>query len=184
MRLSISDACRLRLLEESDAAGLHALIEANRELLAQWLPWASGQTFDDTLDFIRRTREQLAANDGFQAVIVCGGGIAGVVGYRGVDWHERSTSLGYWLGAEHQGRGTMTAAVRTLVDHAMSGWELDRVEIQAAVENRRSRAIPERLGFSLERTLPEAETIDGRALDCVVYAMSAADWMRPAEART
>jgi ribosomal-protein-serine acetyltransferase len=176
MRLSISATCRLRLLEESDAAELHALIEANRELLARWLPWAAGQTFEDTLAFVRRTREQLDGNDGFQLAIVSGGKIAGVVGYRSVDWAEHSTSLGYWLGAEHQGRGTMTESVCALVDHAVSGWRLDRVEIRAAVENRRSRAIPERLGFRLELTLPKAEVVDGRQLDSAVYAISAAEW--------
>jgi ribosomal-protein-serine acetyltransferase len=41
----------------------------------------------------------------------------------------------------------MTAAVRLLVDHALTVWQLNRVEIRAAVENRRSRAIPKRLGF-------------------------------------
>jgi ribosomal-protein-serine acetyltransferase len=158
MRLPISDTCHLRLLGEDDAPELHALIEANRPLLAQWLPWAVAQTFDDTLGFIQGTREQLAANDGFQAAVVCGADIAGVVGYRSVDWQRRLTSLGYWLGAEYQGKGTMTAAVRALVDQALSGWKLDRVEIRAAVENRRSRAIPERLGFRLEQTLRGAET--------------------------
>jgi len=177
MRLSISATCRLRLLEESDTAELHALIEANREQLARWLPWAAEQTFEDTLDFVRRTREQLDHNDGFQLAIVCADKIAGVVGYRGVDWEQRSTGLGYWLGAKHQGRGTMTEAVRALVDHAVSGWGLDRVEIRAAVENRRSRAIPERLEFRLERTLPEAEAVDGRELDSAVYAISAAEWL-------
>lgn len=182
MRLSISATCRLRLLEESDAAELQALVEANRTQLSRWLPWAAGQTFEDTLAFIRRTREQLDGNDGFQMAIACGDEIAGVVGYREVDWEQRSTSLGYWLGAEHQGRGTMTEAVRALVDHAVSGWRLDRIEIRAAAENRRSRAIPERLGFRLERTLPEAEVVDGRPLDSAVYAISAAEWLRWPEA--
>jgi hypothetical protein len=42
--------------------------------------------------------------------------------------------------------GTMTAAVRLLVDHALTVWRLNRVEIIVATGNRRSRAIPERLG--------------------------------------
>jgi ribosomal-protein-serine acetyltransferase len=178
MRLSISDTCRLRLLEEPDAAELHAQIEANRELLARWLPWAAGQTFEDTLGFIRGTRKQLERNDGMQLAIVCDERIVGMVGYRAVEWERRSTSIGYWLAAEQQGRGTMTEAVRALVDHAVSGWRLDRVEIGAAAENHRSRAIPERLGFRLEETVPEAEVVGARRLDRVVYAISAAEWRR------
>jgi ribosomal-protein-serine acetyltransferase len=171
VRFEISPTTHLRLFEERDAEELHALIEANRERLARWLPWAAGQTYEDTLGFIRRTGEQHAANDGFQTAIVCGERIAGAIGYREVDWEDRSTSLGYWLGETYEGRGTMTAAVSALTDHAFTGWSLDRVEICAATENRRSRAIPERLGFTEESILPRAELVGGRYLDSVVYAM-------------
>lgn len=176
MRLPISPSSQLRLLDESDAQELHGLIEANRAHLARWLPWAAGQSLADTAAFIRRTREQLRENDGFQAAIACEGRIAGVIGYHGVDWGNRSTSIGYWLAEERQGRGTMTGAVRALVDHALSVWGLNRVEIRVASDNRRSRAIPERLGFTREGTLREAERVGERHLDCVLYAMLASDW--------
>lgn len=169
--LLLSESAQLRLLSESDAGELHALIEKNRAELARWLPWAAAQTPQDTLAFIRRTREQLAANDGFQAAIVCDGELAGVIGYHRVDWANRATSLGYWLGEKHQHQGTMTAAARLLTDHALAAWELHRVEIRAAVDNRRSRAIPERLGFREEGILRGTERIGERYLDYAVYSM-------------
>jgi ribosomal-protein-serine acetyltransferase len=171
--LAISDAAYLRLLDKDDARTLHALIEANRARLARWLPWAATQTFEDTLGFIRRTEEQTAANDGFQTAIICEGDLAGVIGYVGINWQNRSTSIGYWLGERYQGKGTMTKAVSVLVDHALSTWKLNRVEIRAGVENRSSRAIAERLGFRQEGILRQAELIEGRYLDCVVYSMLA-----------
>lgn len=115
-------------------------------------------------------------NDGFQTAIVRKGAIAGVVGYLGVDWQNRSTSLGYWLDESSQGKGAMTLAVQALVNHALSVWRLNRVEIRVAEENRRSRAIPERLGFSQDGILPGSESINGRYLDVVVYSTLAADW--------
>jgi ribosomal-protein-serine acetyltransferase len=72
--------------------------------------------------------------------------------------------------------------VRLLVGHALSVWQLNRVEVRAAVENRRSRAIPERLGFRQEGTLRQAELVDGRYLDSVMYSMLAADW-HPTQSR-
>lgn len=176
VRLAISDTTYLRPLEQSDAEELHELIDANRERLARWLPWAAAQTREQTIAFIRQTKAQADHNSGFQTAIVCDGAIAGVVGFVGVDWQHRTTTLGYWLGAAYEGEGTMTEAVRVLVDHALSVWELNRVEIRAAVENRRSRAIPERLGFREEGRLREAELVDGRYLDLVVYSMLAKDW--------
>jgi ribosomal-protein-serine acetyltransferase len=163
----------LRLFEETDARELQALIKANRAHLARWLPWAATQTTADTLGYIRATRAQLGANDGFQTAIVREGRIAGVVGFRQVDWAGRCTSLGYWLAADEQGRGTMTAAVQRLTVHAFTIWELTRVEIRVATENRRSRAVPERLGFELEKVVPRAERVGKRQLDRAIYAAMA-----------
>jgi ribosomal-protein-serine acetyltransferase len=174
--LPISKHTDLRLLEDADAAELHRLIEANREYLACWVPWAAAQGPEETRAFIGRTREQVLRNDGFQLAIVRDGAIDGIVGFHAVDWANRSTTIGYWLGEAAQGRGTMTAAVRALTKQALSVWELNRVEIQAAVDNGRSRAIPERLGFREEGTLRQAERVGGRFLDLVVYSMLAADW--------
>lgn len=174
--LEVTETAHLRLLREADAEELHALIERNRDRLTPWLDWAGSQTRNDTAEFIRRAKAQAAANDGFQAAIVSHGSLAGVVGHVGIDWRRRSTAIGYWLGAEHEGRGLMTASVRVLVDHALRIWDLNRIEIRAAVENRRSRAIPERLGFRHEGTLREAERVGGRYLDSAVYAMLAGEW--------
>jgi ribosomal-protein-serine acetyltransferase len=180
LRCELPGGYALRLLEESDAAELYALIDANREHLVPWMPWAVGERSpEDVLPFIRLTRRQIADNDGLQTAIVDPAGrMVGVVGFHGVAWGNATTSIGYWLARDEQGRGTMTAAVRALVDHALITWRLNRVTIQAAVANARSRAIPERLGFHEEGTLREAERVGERRLDNVVYSMLAADWSR------
>ena len=178
LRHELPGGYALRLPEEADAAELYAVIDANREHLLPWMPWAPHhQGPDDVLPFIRLTRKQIADNDGLQTVIVDPGGrIAGMVGTHSVDWRNGMTSIGYWMAQAEQGRGTMTAAVRAYLDHAFGTWKLNRVTIQAAVGNARSRAIPERLGFREEGIRREAERVGDRRLDCVVYAMLAADW--------
>jgi ribosomal-protein-serine acetyltransferase len=176
LRVQLSPGQWLRLLEERDAQELYSVIEANRDRLARWMPWAAGQTLDDTLSFIRDTREQLTSNDGFQTAVIDDGRIVGMVGFHGISWQHRSTSIGYWLAESAQGHGTMTHAVRALVDHAFRAWRLHRVEIRAGVDNARSRAIAERLGFTQEGIAREAERIGGRYVDQVVYAALADDW--------
>jgi ribosomal-protein-serine acetyltransferase len=179
--LRLSDAYSLRLLEDSDAVELHALIEAHRAYLSRWMPWASSQSLGDTSAFIAGTRRQVAEDDGFQAAVVFEGRLAGVAGFHSVDWPHRKASFGYWLGEEHQGRGTMTRAVRALVDHALHTWQLHRVEARVAPENVRSRAVLERLGFRQEGTLRQAELVGERYLDNVVYAVLASEWDAPAQ---
>lgn len=176
-RIEIAKDTWLRVLETADVDEIHALVEANREHLAAWMPWA-GQDRSATEAHVAQTRERLAANDGFEAAVVEGGAIVGVTGYHGVDWTNRATSIGYWLSAGAQGRGLMSAAVRALTDHAIGGWRLNRVTIEAAVGNVRSRAIPDRLGYREEAVLRQSELVGGRYLDGVLYAMLAEDWPR------
>ncbi|HEX3874006.1 MAG TPA: GNAT family protein [Solirubrobacteraceae bacterium] len=176
LRLRVSDACLLRLLDESDADELYRLVEANRAHLSRWMPWAAGQTLEGTLDFIRLTDRQLADNTALQTALVRDGGLIGMSGFHTVDWQHRAGTIGYWIGEAHQGEGTMTQAVRVLVDHAFGTWKLNRVEVRAAPENLRSRAIPERLGFREEGRLRQAERFGDRYVDSVVYGLLASEW--------
>jgi ribosomal-protein-serine acetyltransferase len=166
----------LRPLDESDAEELYLLIDANRARLERWMAWAEGETRERTLEFIRATRKQNAKDGGFQAAIVDENRIVGVAGFHGVDWPNRAASLGYWLAAAEEGRGTMTHAVRALVDHGFGQLGLNRVEIRADVENVRSRALAERLGFVYEGTLRQALRLADGFHDDAVYAILAADW--------
>lgn len=175
LRWQISGDSALRALEIDDAEELHALIEAERQHLAPWMPWAAAQTLDDTVTFLDRVRRQAQANDGFQLAITRDDRIVGVVGFHGVDWDNRSTAIGYWLAAAEQGKGTMTEAVRTFVDHAFSTWRLNRIEVRVASDNQRSLAIPRRLGFNREGTLRQAERIGDRHVDLEVYSLLAGD---------
>jgi ribosomal-protein-serine acetyltransferase len=169
----------LRLLEEADAEELYGVVVENREFLARWMPWAAAQTLEDTREFIRTSRRQLGDNQGFQVAMVIDGRIAGVLGFHRLNWPNRSTSIGYWIAEHAQGHGTVTEAARALTDYAFETWKLNRVEIRAGVENVRSRAIPERLGFVEEGVMRQAELVGDHFVDHVVYAMLAEDW--PAE---
>jgi ribosomal-protein-serine acetyltransferase len=176
LHVSLSQDGQLRLLEESDAEELHALIDAERAHLSQWMPWPQSQTLEGTREFIRLGRRQFTDNTGLQAAIVRGGEIAGVIGFHAVSRAHRSANIGYWIAQRHQGRGTVTAAVRALLEHAFTVWNLNRVEIRTAPDNTRSKAIPERLGFTVEGTLRQAERIGERYLDSVVFSMLASEW--------
>lgn len=176
LRRDLDDTTHLRLLEEADAHELAQVVADNREHLSRWLPWVRQDGLSGTLAFIRTTRRQLADENGLQTAIVRDRRIVGVVGFHAVDRVNRATSLGYWLAEAEQGRGTMTRAVATLVDHALSGWGLHRVEIRVATGNARSRAIPERLGFRHEGTLRGAERHGEGFLDLDVFALLDGEW--------
>lgn len=177
--IRLNDTVVLELLDPRHADELFRVTDDNRAHLREWLPWVDGcTTVDDTLAFIQQTQKQYLENNGFQTVIRYEGHIVGVVGHHGVDRTNRSTSLGYWLSEGAQGRGIVTEACRWFTAHAFGRWNLTRVEIRCAVENRKSRAIPERLGFRHEGILRDAEWLYDHFVDHVIYGMLAPEWRR------
>ncbi len=173
----IEEGPELRLLEEQHEEELFALTNQNRQYLREWLPWLdNNKSLEDTEEFIRDSLEQFRSNNGFQLGIWSQGELAGVIGYHKIDWVNRATSIGYWLGARFQGKGLMTRACRALTSYAFKELKLNRVEIRCAVKNRKSRAIPIRLGFKEEGVIREAEWLYDRFVDHVVYGMLRSEW--------
>lgn len=133
---SIDNETALRLLEERHAEELFALTDQNRAYLREWLPWVDGvQSAEHTKQFIKSASEQFAQNQGLG--IWHKGKLAGVIGFHKIDWANRKTSIGYWLGAEFQGRGLMTKSCRALVDYALRELKLNRVEIRLVTDQKR-----------------------------------------------
>lgn len=180
----LNNDCSLRQLALSDADELFAVCDANRVHLRRWLPWLDRTTKPtDTRTFIEGCVRQDEGNQGFQALILVKGRIAGLVGYHRIDWANRNTSLGYWLAAEYQGRGLMTASCRVLVDHGFASYNLHRIAISCAPENTRSRAIPTRLGFVYEGRLRDAEFLYDHYVDHEVYSQLQPEWQTQMIAR-
>ena len=173
----IDENLELCLLSDDDAQALFDLTDQNREHLRQWLIWVDNiETISDARRYIRSSLGQLVDDNGFQTGIWYRGTLSGIIGYQSVDWVHRSTTLGYWVGASCQGKGLVTKACSALVDWAFREWRLNRVEIRCATGNDRSRAIPERLGFTQEGSLREAEWLYDHFVDLAVYGMLADEW--------
>ena len=174
----VDDEVVLKLLDTIHADQLFELTDSDRPYLKEWLPWVDGsKSIGDTKSFIQATKKQFESNNGFQAGIWYKGNMAGVIGYHGMNWANRSTSIGYWLSERYQRNGVMTKACKAFVNHAFSELNLNRVEIRCAEKNLSSRAIHERLGFVKEGIIREAEWLYDHFVDHVVYGVLAREWL-------
>ncbi|HOB34305.1 MAG: GNAT family N-acetyltransferase [Firmicutes bacterium] len=170
-----NDAC-LALLEPRHAQEMALLIDANRAHLRRWLPWVDAMvTVRDSRQWIKEALRLFAEGREMHMGLWVDGNLAGVLGAQFLQ-RNHSAMLGYWLGALYQGRGLMTAACRAVIDHCFAGLGLNRVEIRCAVENHRSRAIPQRLGFRQEGTIRAAEWLYDHYVDHVVYGLLRREW--------
>lgn len=175
--LNIDTEVELRILEEWNVKELYQLIDSNRAHLRQWLPWVDYEvSVESSRSFVQRSLQRYLENDGFDLGIFFRGRLAGIIGYHSVNWPNRQVEIGYWLGAEFEGQGLMTKACRVLVDFAFEKLSLNRVAICCATGNVRSRAIPERLGFTQEGVLRDGEWLYDHFVDLAVYSILAREW--------
>jgi len=175
--LGIDAETSLELLQEEHAGPLFALLDANRLYLRRWLPWLDQNTsVEHTAAFVRAGLQQFANRNGFSCGIRHGNTLAGVIGLHYVDWPNRKTSLGYWVAEAQQGKGLVTRSCAALLDHCFGELGLNCAELACAVGNERSRAIPERLGFTREGVLRQREWLYDHFVDHVTYSMLAGEW--------
>jgi ribosomal-protein-serine acetyltransferase len=167
----------LGLLEERHAPELQKLIDRNRAHLRQWMPWLDwNTTVADSKAFIRGSLERFASGNGFDAGIWFEGVLAGAIGLHYINHNSRKTEIGYWLGAEFTGHGIMTKACAALLEHCFEDLKLHRVEIRCATQNLKSCAIPERLGFTSEGIIRDAEWLYDHFVNHKIYGLLETEW--------
>lgn len=179
LKLTLGKDAYLEPFRPEHAAELFELTDANRLYLRQWLPWLDATTtVGATLEFIKRGMVWENEGRGPQAGIWSRGRLAGAIGFNAVDLDGRRFRLGYWIAQDAQGRGLITAACRALIGYGFGELAMKRAEICCAVENKRSRAVPERLGFQFEGVQEKAENLYGRLVDHAVYVRTVEGWRR------
>lgn len=172
--VDLGEGAMLRRLTLDDLDEIWALVVAERDRLGVWMPWADvTETIDDQRRWLVGALGEERSLDGVGIFVDGGyaGGIGLTVGPFGV-----VGEIGYWIGAPHEGRGLVTGAVRAMIDIGFRDLGLHRIEIHAGLENVRSRAIPERLGFTREGVRRGAERGSGGYYDLVVYGLLEDEW--------
>lgn len=171
--ISIDADCKLDLPTDDELLSVYRLLLLNAEHLMPWMDWVDKITFSSQQEVIHAWRN-LPQEKGFERVIYLEGKPVGACGLRIKD--SDCAEIGYWIGKEHAGQGHMTKIVRFLTDYGFMHYDLHRIEIQCAFGNERSRAIPERLGYTQEATLRERHRLHGVYHDLLIYGMIRKEW--------
>lgn len=176
---SLDSDTLIRPLMLGDKREVYALITQNRQHLDRWLRWSSGlQSKADVGAFIEQFEGKLEQNNGFHCGVWHEGQLAGgvVCGY--IHHQNKNAEVGYWLDERFVGQGLATRATAKAVTHLFEVKRLHRIEMQCGVGNLRSRAVPERLGFTLEGIRRQSHWITDRFVDHAVYGLLADEWTR------
>jgi RimJ/RimL family protein N-acetyltransferase len=99
--------------------------------------------------------------------------LVGTVGLRFIA--PGTAECGYWIGRPFRGRGLMTEALGTIVDHAFDDLGLDRVTWDAAVGNTASAAVAQRNGFTFDGTATLGLDLRGELFDAWLGSLRRSD---------
>ncbi|HMJ09259.1 MAG TPA: GNAT family protein [Pyrinomonadaceae bacterium] len=177
LSVQIDENITLELPQPHHAEEVAAVVRENLERLKIWMPWAvDDYSVESARFFIQNNLKSLSENGSFGLLIKFDGRLAGSIGFHDLDKVNRSAHIGYWIAKDFEGRGIMTRCCRVLIGHLFHDFDLNRVQINCNVENTRSRAIPERLGFKLEGVHRQVEWLNGQFGDWAVYAMLQKEW--------
>ena len=176
--LPVSDQIILQVSSQDAVVEIAALVQRNLEHLRAWMPWAvDDYSTKHAAEWIEAVGTVDLAANAFAFLIRDHGSIIGTVGVHDVDSTNRHAKVGYWIDRAHEGKGIVTRCCRVLLDHLFDTINVNRVQINCNVDNNRSRAIPERLGFTIEGTLREVELLRGEFRDQVVYSLLKREWL-------
>ncbi|MCF7798162.1 MAG: GNAT family N-acetyltransferase [Lentisphaeria bacterium] len=181
-RMDIAPGIHLDCIRHQYAQDIFKLIDTNRQHLQPWLPWVDiSLTVEDTQAFIERMDAAREKETVVCTVIFVENEIAGLVDLHAIDTTNKHASIGYWLGKQYEGLGIMTRAVEALIRYGFMKLQLERIEICVVPDNTRSRAIPERLGFTLEGTLRHYQRHNkNQYRDLMVYSLLSGEYaMKP-----
>ncbi len=168
-----SERLVIRCWHPEDAPALKDAIDNSLGQLREWVPWAMDEpsSIHTLATRLGAMRDDFVAGRDW-AYAVFESGESRLVGGAGL--HPRGTTdhleIGYWIRTDASGRGYATETAAALCEAAFVHTGVGRLEIHCDVENARSAAVAQRLGFVRDRQFrQEAPTRRGTHREPIVW---------------
>jgi len=172
MRIQVNEHLYIRPLRIEDAPDFYEAIDTGRMHLREWLLWVDTLTSVAQAETtIKEAIENADQGRSYRFGVFYDEHFIGVVEIKNINRYCDGAQIGYWLSPEWQGKGIMTGCVRALTAYCFDVLNLRRVSVSIADANKKSRAVPERLGFVHEGTLRECMCYYGVYYDEIIYGM-------------
>jgi ribosomal-protein-serine acetyltransferase len=167
----------LRTLYTEDARELFSVVNQHRQHLRPWLNWIdSNTTVEHTIQFIQLTLQQQENQEGFVLGIFQNDKIIGEVGMNNWNHTLKKAQIGYWLTADHEGKGILNECLCMFLDFLFDTVGLNKIEIHFIPQNQRSAKVAERLGCKVEGLLRQSYLRNGMLEDLVVAGLLRKEW--------
>ena len=148
----VDGATLLRPWRDSDAAAVTAACQDPE--IARWTRVPDNYGESDARAFLLYRYDSVLTGVAAPfAVVSADDRLLGSVALIGIEWPHLRGEVGYWLAREARGQGHATRAVRLICGWGFDALGLERIVLQAAIENLASQRVAERSGFTREAVL-------------------------------
>ena len=154
------------------AKTLSTYVQEERERIGAYMPWVyRAGTFEEANAHIRSCMKKWEGKTSFEYAIIDSKSkkmIGGICIPR-IDWANDRCEIGYWIGAEFEGKGFVNEAL-SMLENVLFENNFNRIEVICAVNNLRSQEVPKRRGYVYEGTLRKWFKIRGEYQDMHLYS--------------
>jgi ribosomal-protein-serine acetyltransferase len=158
------------------AADLYTLIARNTKHLQRYLPNVVAiNSLEAAREHIQAMQRLAEQGEILELHVLLGSRLCGAIRLNNVEWEHHKLSIAYFLDAECQGKGIITRAARSVIRYCFRELSINRIELRCATGNRASIAVAERLGFTREGELRQAELLDQGYVNHYVYGLLSQD---------
>ncbi len=187
---TLSERLEIRPYRTEDVDAVFEAVEASRESLLPWMPWArvTGDRKAATMAYVAT---QITNSTGPLKPEGVGVGVferdtgrfAGATGLHDLRRATASAEVGYWIRTDRQQRGLCTEATRAWITHLLTpqdagGLGLNRVRIYCSSENLASQQIPRKLGLRQEVHQRADDHVPGHGVtDRLGWGVLASEWL-------
>jgi len=162
----------LKEIDLTDSTDIFQTIDQQREYLREWLPFVDHtNSINDTIAFINSVSSIEETKTDLVFVILFQNSFAGLISFKAIDYQNKKTEIGYWLSEPFQGKGIMTSSCKGILKYAFEELGMNRVQIRVAINNTKSKKIPEKLSFKLEGIERDGEQLALGFTDLCVYSL-------------
>ena len=175
MKTELSDGTiTLKSYSPEDADALYEAARESIEELSPWMPWCHPDyAIEESREWLASRADvwEAGAEYNFKITDAQTGRYLGGVALNQIDKGNRAANLGYWVRTSATGRNAATRAARLIARFGFEELKLVRIEIVAAVENRASRRVAEKVGAVREAVMRKALLLHGVAHDAVLTSL-------------
>jgi ribosomal-protein-serine acetyltransferase len=172
MVITIDHEIRIELIEEKHIQPIFEMVDGNRNHLRQWLPFVDKmQTVEFAQNFVKETQQRNQEGNEFAFVIIDNETFVGRIGVYKIDNKNKIGEIGYWIIQDSQGKGIATKCCKQLIEFCFRELRLNRIEIKCGTGNLKSATIPQRLNFTKEGIMRQAELLYDEFIDLNLFSL-------------